>query len=207
MKVKVEVKNKTKLKKVKEKTQQANFKSIDHAAGYIRKTILNSIRKGTIKDKKRVHSKPGQRPKTWDNKSGRAIKKSIGYKITRNTYRTLATIYAMPLKAGDRVYWMLEEGGSQYVEISRYADIVNDRTYRRSKQSGWKENNYKPMAQRSEGQQRHIKEYYQNVKNRKIIKMKVHAKYTARPFMMPAVKKNLQRFPSIWRTYIRQCYH
>jgi biotin carboxyl carrier protein len=203
MKVEAKVKNKTNLKKVKDKTQKANFESIKHTVATIRKTALNSIRKGRKKDRQRVPSVPGKAPKTWDNKSGRAIKRTIGFTTASDIYgRSVGTVYAIPLKPGDLVYRMLEEGGSQYIEVLRNSSVVDDRSYRRSRQRGWWFDHYKPMEQRSEGQQRHIEEYYDNIKRLKNVKRKVRARYEARPFLMPAVQKNLSRIPSIWRSAI-----
>jgi len=209
MKVQAKVKNKTNLKKVRDKTKKANFKSVEHAAAAIRKTILNSIRKGRMKDRKRMPSKPGQKPKTWDNKSGYAIKKSIGFTTANDIYRgrSVATIYAMPLKAGDLVYRMLEQGGSQYIEVLRNAGIVDNRGYRRDQRPGWKENHYRPMSMRSEKEQQAIRDYYSNTKKLKKVKRKVRATYQARPFMMPAVQKNIHKLPSIWRSAINLYYH
>lgn len=52
MKVKSEVKNKVDFKKAKKKTEQANFKSIQHAAASIRKYILSTIHSGKTKKHK-----------------------------------------------------------------------------------------------------------------------------------------------------------
>jgi hypothetical protein len=212
MKMKVEVKDKTKLKKAKKKTEIANFESMEHAAGYIRTAIKNSIKAGKLEEGKRQASEKGQQPKGWKNRTLRALKKSIFYKITKHITRTTAMIYAKPLKPGDRVMQMLEVGGSQYVEISRYTDIVDSRKYRRDKTPRWKENHYKSFAEREktsknwEKEKQAIKDYYGNIITRKKITRKVRATYTARPFMVPAIIANMSKFPKIWKTYIGKHY-
>jgi len=49
MKIGAKVKDKTNLKKAKKKTEQANFKSVKHAAATIRKYILSTIHSGKTK--------------------------------------------------------------------------------------------------------------------------------------------------------------
>ena len=51
MKIETKVKNKVDFKKVKKKTEQANFKSVKHAAASIRKYILSTIHSGKTKRK------------------------------------------------------------------------------------------------------------------------------------------------------------
>lgn len=211
MKVKAEVKNKTNLKKVKEKTQKANFKSIAEATGAIWKTSRRLLRKGTLDKEtgKREPSAPGRAPKTWNNRSGRFMKSRVLYKTVSDVYgRSVGMVYANPYDSGTPVFRMLEEGGSQYVEMWRNTGVVDDRTHRRAtyqkiKSGEWK---VKPMESRSAKEQNAIKDYYGNIRNRKQYKVKVRAKYKARPFLMPAVQRNLSRLPAIWRSAISRYY-
>jgi hypothetical protein len=203
MKVKATVKNKTNLKKVKQKTQKANFKSLDHAAAIIRNNIIKDIKQGTVDtDGKRKPSKPGKKPKGWENKrTDRALKKCIYFDVNRSYGCASATIYARPLQSGDQVFQMHEYGGSQQIEKWKYTDVVDNRKYRRDERPDWKA---KPMSERSKKERKYIRAYYENKKLKK--KIKVQAKYAARPFMMPAVMKKISKFPAIWKTHIQQQY-
>jgi len=164
--------------------------------------------------KRREHSKPGEVPKRWKNKSGRTIaegktqSKSILYTPPfRSRFGTSVILHASPHVSSDRVFQMLEGGGNQQVT---YSQIVDNRTYRRDKLPGWQERSYKSFEERAktsknwESEQQAIRDYYSNVI--KIKKVKTTARYEPRPFMMPAVKKLLPQFPKIWRTYIRKSY-
>jgi len=171
---------------------------------------------GTMQERsrKRVHSKPGEVPKRWKNKSGRTIAegktKSRSILFTppfRSRFGTTVILHASPYVSGERVFQMLEKGGSQDVVFTKGVD---NRTYRRDKQLGW-EKSYKSFDERAktsrnwEAERKAILDYYSNVIT--IKKVKKRAKYKPRPFMMPAVKKLLPQFPKIWRTSIRQSYH
>ena len=223
--VDVEFKNNADLAKIEKKLEKTKFKSLDHVARYMRKAVLNRFAKGTRrkKDGKRVPSAPGRPPKYWpDNyrsvvygSGGTRKSKYIGHTPVRfdRFGKASTTLYASPERAGDRVFQMLEEGGSQYIEIWKDTDVVADRRYRRDQQPGWRENHYKSFEERErtsrdwDEERKAIKEYYSNVKKREKVKVKVHAKYQARPFMIPTIRKIVSKLPKIVRdnfhTYFR----
>jgi hypothetical protein len=205
MQVNMKVKSKFDVKNIKQYIRTANFKSLEHVAAGIRLTALRSIRKGKMRDKQRFPSKPGQAPSTWDNRSGRRMKRSILYtKPERRGGQTAVTVHAGPDNAGDRVYQMHERGGTQTVELTR---IIDDSQYRRSGGFHWQQNHYIPMEKRSEGQRRHIKNYYNNIKTSKKKKIRKTVRYQKRPFLDPAVKKNLSRIPAVFKANIQQQFH
>ncbi|MDR1141272.1 MAG: hypothetical protein LBL62_06245 [Planctomycetaceae bacterium] len=196
----VRIKNKIDTKKVKKRIQKANFKSIDHAAAYFRKSVINSIRRGKEKDGKRIPSDPNKPPKTWSNPSRRFMKRNIGYKTVSDIYgKSIATIYTSPNKTGDPVFQLLERGGSQTVKV--YRDIVDERKTRGSYSA------YRPLNERSKKEQDAINNYYDNVRTEKEKKVKVKAFYPKRPYMQPVIKKILPRLPKIWETNIKQNFH
>jgi len=205
MKIKVKVENKVDTNKVKKKTKQVEFKSIEKAAGYIRQTVLSSFRSGApSKAKKtkgqRLPSAPGKPPKRWKNKSGHSIvygsypslqSRYIGWDMQKNTARqSAAVIYASPRESGDKIMQMHEKGGSQYIEVLEKRDKLPGK-------------NYKPMEQRAADEQENVRKYYANIKRKKVKKL---AKYPARPFLMPAIKKQLHKIPAIWKTTFNQYF-
>ena len=250
MKVETKVKSKVDTKEVKKKTQDANFKSVNEAVGTIRKYILTTIHSGRSEKLERQASKPGETPRRWKNKSDRTIAKSktqsrniLFSKAVKDVKgRSSAMVYASPHQSGDRVFQMLERGGSQkidtypdrltykelqalakYNKLLKTANIVANRKSRRTKEDhgwGWKKwKGYRPLSERSDGERRHIRDYYNNysrdaalasgidkISRSKFRKVKKTGKYKPRPFMMPAVKRLLPQFPKIWKTYIQKTY-
>ncbi|MDR1922794.1 MAG: hypothetical protein LBQ66_00350 [Planctomycetaceae bacterium] len=179
---------------VKKRIAQSNIKSVQHAAAMLRKTILWSIRKGRMsKSNERKPSRAGSPPKTWSNRSGRRMKRDILYtSAVQDIYgKSHSTVYARPEEHGESVYQMHEFGGSQIVYTRR--KTVQDRNERK------RNYNPKPLDTRSEAEQKHIKDYYANIKREKADKVAVKAAYAKRPFMLPAVKKIMPKLPRIWQ--------
>ena len=203
--ISIQVKNNVNTPKIKRRVQQANLKSVEHAAATLRKIILNSIRKGKLKDGKRKSSLPGKPPKTWENRSGRRMKRDIFYtKSVSDVYgRSSSTVSVQPEKSGDRVYQLHESGGSQTVEVIQFMKTVQDRQARATDRT------YKPMAERSAKEQKAIRDYYDNQvtvkKEKKTIK--IRGDYPKRPFIEPAIKKIVPRLPEIWRTQITKTFY
>jgi hypothetical protein len=176
--IKAKIKGNIDTKKVKKNVQTANFKSVEHAVAAIRQTAIRMIRQGRMKDGKRIPSQPGNPPKKWTNKSSRHINRSIGYTKPQYSGRqTAASVYASPENSGDQIYKMLEYGGSQNILIRKYSE----------------KNEPDP-----------IKRYY---KNKAAGKIKKIARYKARPFLDPAVQKNLHKIPEIWKSNIKRYFH
>jgi ketosteroid isomerase-like protein len=202
--IKTNYKAKLNTKKVQKNIQKANFKSVEHAAAAIRLTAIRLIRTGKKKDGQRIHARPGEPPKKWTNKSGRHIKRSIGYTKAQNIglRGTSATVYASPEESGDQIYKMHEYGGSQHVTV--YRDMVNNRKNRRERDgSSYRR---RPMDQRSPKEKTAIQNYYKKIVVTRM-KVKKMAHYKARPFLDPAVKKNLSRIPEIWKSNIKKYFH
>jgi len=208
----IRYRNRVDLEKIEKKLLKAKFKSIEHIAAYCRKAILNRLKKGTSgkNDEKRKPSYPGSPPKYWQNRTDNTIKKHIFYDTKQDARgRTVASVYASPGIPGDQVMQMLEKGGSQYVEVWRKTGKVDNRQYRRNPDVFGREtayqkkmgnvgykpwHGYKPLSERSAGEQQAIKNYYDNIATKK--KVKVRAKYKARPFMKPTVRAIIAKIPS-----------
>ena len=239
MKIETKVKSKVDFKKVKKKTEQANFESVKHAVASVRQHVLSTIHSGKVEKLERQQSKPGDVPKRWKNRSGRTIKTSqkqsknilFTKPIKGSDGRTSTTLHASPHQSGDRVFQMLERGGSQQIKMypdkltyeelrafDTYKKLVGKRN-RRDRAKGWKKNHWKPFSERSEKEIEAIKSYYKNIaKNATLAsavdkiskdrttKVTKTGKYKPRPFMMPAVKRLLPQFPKIWKTYIQKTY-
>jgi hypothetical protein len=222
MKIKVDVKDKTNLKKVKGELKKANFNAVKDALLYLRQSTLNNIRKGEYDEStgRRKVSPPGGFPAYWDRGgkkkrqlayggNGKRHSRYIGFKQSKvdNYGKTTALFYASPADSGDRVMEMLEMGGSQPVEVYKgsgeYTRIVANRTYRRDKQPDWKSNHHKPMSERSEGERRYISAYYNNtILRRNAKKVKRMGRYKPRPFLMSTLREVYSRFPAIWKKQI-----
>jgi len=209
----IRYRNRIDFEKIEKKLSKAKFKSIEHIAAYCRKAIMNRLKKGASgknEDAKRKASYPGNPPKYWQNRTNNTIKKQVFYDTKQDARgRTVATVYARPGIRGDQVMQMLEKGGSQYIEVWRKTGKVDNRQYRRNPDAFGREtarqkamgnvgykpwHGYKPMEQRSAKEQKDIKDYYDNIVTRK--KVKVRAKYKARPFVRPTVRAIIAKMPS-----------
>jgi hypothetical protein len=209
--IKANIKNNFRAKKLKQNVRKANFKSVEHAAAAIRLTAIRLIRTGRKKNGKRIPSLPGSPPKRWTNKSGRHIKRSIGYTRGKpiGLNRTAATVYASPENSGDQIYKMHEFGGKQWLTVSRMSSVVDNRKTRYSRNKLYTAYKYRPLAERSQEEQAAIKNYYNNIKVRKkerVLKRSIRASYKPRPFLEPAVQKNLSKIPEIWKSNIKKYF-
>jgi hypothetical protein len=202
--MRVEYRDKTRLKKVGKKIQKANFTSMEHAAATLRKIAVNSIRRGKMKDALKQHAQPGRPPKTWGYSKYR-LKKDIQYSVKTNylTGRTEGIVSVRPERAGNLVYRMLESGGSQTV-----TKTIFESSYRNRRSRDGSKYTYKPLSKRSEQERNAIRNYYRNQHGRsKKRKITFRATYPARPFLNPALKKIQPRLPKIWQTNIQKSFH
>jgi hypothetical protein len=199
--MKVEYRDKTRLKKVEKKIQKANFTSMEHAAATLRKIAINSVRKGKTKDGIKQHAKAGKPPKTWWFTKNR-MKKDIQYRVTTNylTGRVEGIVYARPENKNDSVYRVHEHGGLQTV-----TKTIIESTYRHRRSRDGSKYTYKPMSERSEKERLSIRNYYKNLQTHSVKrKISFLANYPKRPFLVPALNKIKPRLPVIWKTEINK---
>ena len=96
----------------------------------------------------------------------------------------------------------LDEIGKIVLVAMPFNRDAENYTQERRSYKNW--HGYKPMEQRSAKEQQAIKDYYDNVVRER--KVKVRAKYPARPFLKPAVEKILPKLPAIWKVKIKQYF-
>lgn len=178
--------------KAKRAVQKAQFKSIEHAAAAIRLTAIRSIRKGRVrKDGTRAASKPGKAPKTWDNRSRRLMKRNILYAVPKDA--STGMVYVSPDNAGEPVYQTLEYGGYASVTVTQRTHIGEKRSRNHVR---------RPLAERSEKERAAIKSYYEQ---KRLARQKtISVEIQARPFLLPALLKNVPRMPELWQTQFQQ---
>ncbi|MCL2745395.1 MAG: hypothetical protein FWE67_16265, partial [Planctomycetaceae bacterium] len=142
---------------------------------------MRSMKKGT---KKQYASRPGEPPRRHSS----ALRKSIYFALDER--RMSAVIGPVKFKGQSQGAAALEKGGtvrktvSSRRRYSRKGHIIE-----KGLSVGTHNRQYKPMAERSEAEQRRIKEYYKNAPD---VKETITIEIKPRPFMVPALKQEVK---------------
>lgn len=184
-----------KMHRIRDAEKKATTKSLGHAAGALRKTVVRSIRP---RAKDAPPSKPGEVPKTPTKKMRRAIRYAVD-KAERS-----ATIGAVrDLHTQEQSVWGLHERGGR-----------SRKKHRRLRARGYKVGEFGPIRTDGRGkvtrvtlatqeQAARASEVLEQANEERAADEAIVREYEKRPFMRPALKSLAPTLPSYWKNSVK----
>ncbi|MDA9778749.1 hypothetical protein N9D38_09925 [Rubripirellula sp.] len=182
---------KTKLdtQKLKQKTEQASFRSLGHAGGAIRLTAKRSIRK------RKKPSQPGSPPHTQTG----SLKRSIRYEVNKS----IPDVVIGPVNEIAGRIWNLHEHGGVSTKrrlLKRHRFSPGEFGPIRVKQQGYN-TKFARIRLTSAAQAARATRLVEQENDRR--RSDGPRRYPKRPFMKPALDINRSRLPTFWRNSVR----
>ncbi|MCY2977254.1 MAG: hypothetical protein NTU79_01135 [Planctomycetota bacterium] len=190
-------------KSVEQKVQKANFRSLGHAGGAIRKTAARSIRRG------KKPSKPGEAPHTPTGH----LKRVIRYEVDERQ----SEVVIGPANEYSRTIWNLHEFGgtvrpkarllkAHKFQVGEYGPIRRSGAMQRDKRGRFarRGKTFARVKLLTEAQANRATRIVNSENAMRIADSKKPRTYPKRPFMGPALDKLRDRLPKFWANSVNQ---